>query len=102
VVSKLPREVEGQPASSLRLPPEGDAAGNVLTDNLCNPGGPKGDTTTWEPVLDLHGHENYVKSLVFSPDGTQLASGSGDETVRIWDTVPQAERHRQVMETRAR
>ena len=31
------------------------------------------------------GHELFVWSVAFSPDGTRLASGSGDETVRLWD-----------------
>ncbi|KAJ2504515.1 ribosome assembly [Coemansia sp. RSA 2049] len=33
----------------------------------------------------LTGHTEAVLSVSFSPDGTQLASGSGDTTVRIWD-----------------
>jgi hypothetical protein len=38
-------------------------------------------------------HTNYVFSLAFSPDGSSLASGSGDGTVRIWDTASPAIRH---------
>jgi len=34
----------------------------------------------------LTGHENRVVSVVYSPDGCLLASGSTDGTIRIWDT----------------
>lgn len=33
----------------------------------------------------LEGHKNEIYSLVFSPDGRLLYSGSGDSSVRIWD-----------------
>jgi WD40 repeat protein len=38
-----------------------------------------------EQIGMLKGHENVVFALAFSQDGTWLASGSGDRTVRIWD-----------------
>jgi WD40 repeat protein len=31
------------------------------------------------------GHAGSVLAVAYSPDGTTLASGSGDQTVRIWD-----------------
>ncbi|KAJ1675271.1 hypothetical protein EV182_001590 [Spiromyces aspiralis] len=34
---------------------------------------------------NMPGHSEAVLSVSFSPDGNQLASGSGDTTVRIWD-----------------
>ncbi|MEU1729411.1 WD40 repeat domain-containing protein [Nonomuraea sp. NPDC005692] len=33
----------------------------------------------------LSGHADIVTSVAASPDGTRIASGSADETVRIWD-----------------
>jgi hypothetical protein len=40
----------------------------------------------WNPCLQtLEGHGDTVNSVAFSPDGQQLASGSADGTVRLWD-----------------
>ena len=36
-------------------------------------------------ISTLKGHQNWVCSVAFSPDGSQLASGSADCTVRLWD-----------------
>ena len=33
-----------------------------------------------------HAPGQWIFSVAWSPDGTRLASGSGDETVKVWDT----------------
>lgn len=45
----------------------------------------------WEdPRRQLHftlkGHTDKIKALAFTPNGKMIASGSDDETIRLWDT----------------
>ncbi len=37
------------------------------------------------PMLVLRGHEDRVRSAVFSPDGTRIVTASADKTARVWD-----------------
>ncbi len=45
------------------------------------------NTFTQESPTTLTGHKPYVRSVSFSPDGTLLASGSDDDTIRLWDVA---------------
>jgi transcription initiation factor TFIID subunit 5 len=37
-------------------------------------------------MQDLTGHTDTIRALSFSQEGNILASGSVDNTVRLWDT----------------
>jgi WD40 repeat protein len=49
-----------------------------------------GDVILWnlankQIIATLKGHTGWVNSVSFSPDGSKLASGSSDGTIRLWD-----------------
>ena len=48
-----------------------------------------------ELVGTLQGHSRDVTSVSFSPDGTKVASGSEDNTIKIWEDP----RHRELKVT---
>jgi len=41
--------------------------------------------------MTLNGHTHYVTSVAFSSDGLRIASGSRDQSVRVWDASTGAE-----------
>jgi WD40 repeat protein len=49
------------------------------------------DARRKEAIRLLKGHENWVVSLAFSPDGRMLISGAGDSTARVWSVQTGAE-----------
>lgn len=84
VASELP---VGSPVLDLAASPDGRflALGHADgTVTVLRPGAP-------DPIAILEGHRARVSALAFTPDGTELVTGSWDSTVRIWSVPPMGE-----------
>ena len=82
-----PENQTTQTPEQFTLPkPIGKGAGSgppqppVITPSTIGQNGAKFDETL------LQGHTDRVMSVSFSPDGKTIASGSHDETIRLWET----------------
>jgi WD40 repeat protein len=52
------------------------------------------DVATGKQLQVLQGHDSYISTVTYSPDGTLVASGSGDGTVRLWKVNTGEQLHR--------
>src|SRR5262249_48044376 len=83
--------------SSVAFSPDGktlaSVGGGYDAQNKPLPGEVKlWDLTTGAEGAALKGHNGWVTSVTFSPDGNTLASGSRDGTVKLWDVPMRTER----------
>ncbi len=46
------------------------------------------EVSTGEQIHSLQGHNSFVRSLAFSPNGSMLASGCSNGTILVWDLNP--------------
>jgi WD40 repeat protein len=45
------------------------------------------DAVAGKPLVELKGHTEPVKAVVISPDGSLVASGSADKSVKVWEAA---------------
>jgi WD40 repeat protein len=79
------KEAGKDSATALAFSPDGET--------LASAGVAEYDIRLWDVATGeeksgrLEGHKSWVSSLVFWPDGKKLASGSADQTIRIWNVA---------------
>jgi WD40 repeat protein len=73
-----------------------DLARKLLANYLPSPGQKDLRTFEWrylwglsqgDPAKILTGHSNFVNCVAWSPDGTLIASGSSDHTIKLWNPI---------------
>ena len=75
------------PATALPVATSSAPAPTAITTPSPAPTPTTTPVATAIPLFTLTGHGGSVGSVAFSPDGSTLASGSYDETIKLWDVA---------------
>lgn len=89
ITTTLPTPIEGNGVTALAFSPDGRllASGHGHSDGTIRFWNP----ATGAPAGSLEGHRGWVTTLLFTPDGRTLYSGSSDQTIRGWDVAQRKE-----------
>ena len=80
MVAVLERHTEG--VRALAFSPDGSKLATAGDQNI-----KLWDVAARMEIATLEGHRKRVETMAFSPDGTTLASGSRDDTARLWNVA---------------
>lgn len=98
-IQDLTSQLDGDPVrvdwatfADIDLHPDGKLLAAAATRDLINPARDDKFLMIWSldenrEVRRMRGHADRLTSVVFTPDGAQVATGSHDRTVRIWDVA---------------
>jgi WD40 repeat protein len=98
-VSKEPLTLShSDSVESISFSPDGRYLACATGISYINVSAKPGDVVVWDltsasKYATLRGHEAAVASVEFSPDGTRIASGSYDRTIKLWDFATKQEIH---------
>jgi WD40 repeat protein/serine/threonine protein kinase len=83
--SQQEERVHIQTAAAEKAAAEKAAADKAAADKAAADKAAADKAAAEKTAVTLQGHSNYVTSVSFSPDGRRIVSGSGDNTLKVWD-----------------